>query len=166
MQKNCRRTSPAISSRIRSFSFAANRKGRTCAVESLSHIAGMSPVITCTVPSSCIFIVVSSVLRMQRSNCMNSPASASVRISASFLTFFRNPSRISLLIIPIFLFSICELILHLYIIQNHIFCSQWKIYRNRLEISHISKEKLYIFLDRANPRDTEFILQHLRHIRT
>ena len=48
----CSRRTPATSSTTGGKSSASASSGRTCAAESRSHIAGMSPVITKTVPSS------------------------------------------------------------------------------------------------------------------
>ena len=76
MQSICFAISPQISSLIEGSSFAKNRKGRSWQAESLNHMAGISPVITNTEPSSNIFIVVLSVLEIQFSNMVASLLSA------------------------------------------------------------------------------------------
>ena len=65
MKRNCWRTSPAIIEARSLSPSAMTRYGRSWAVESRSHIAGMSPVSRKVVPSSCRLTVVSSVLAKQ-----------------------------------------------------------------------------------------------------
>src|SRR5665213_1468318 len=76
-------TTPAIKLANCGSDFAKRKYGRTCAAESRSHIAAISPVITNTLPSGCGFNVVVKVLAKQAANIFGSCGNCESRLATS-----------------------------------------------------------------------------------